>query len=331
MRPLKNKVKNEICYNLSTTSFHFDCDRIEPVPFYREKAGILEIMAVYAIGDVQGCYNELQKLLETIDFKPGKDRLWFAGDLVNRGPDSLATLRFVKGLGDTAITVLGNHDLHLLALSQGNLRHKTSDQTLEPILSAKDRDELLLWLRTRPLMHQDRKLDFSIIHAGLPPQWDIDTALRLAREVEAVLRGGGYSYFCSHMYGNEPRLWSDRLEGMDRLRFITNCFTRLRYCTMRGELALREKGPPGSQRYGCLPWYEMPGRASDSARILFGHWSTLGFRQARNTWALDSGCLWGGKLTALKLSKKKPPKLVQIKCKGHREKKIEAQTLWSLS
>lgn len=287
-------------------------------------------MAVYAIGDVQGCYADLQKLLATIAFNPGKDRLWFAGDLVNRGPDSLATLRFVKSLGKAAVTVLGNHDLHLLALSQGNLKHKENDPTLEPILQAKDRVELLNWLRQQPLMHVDRKLDYALIHAGLPPQWDIDTALERAHEVEAVLRSERYSHFVAQMYGNEPSYWSDQLRGIDRLRFITNCFTRLRYCTRSGELALKEKGPPGSQRYGCMPWYEVPGRASDSARILFGHWSTLGFRHVYNTWALDSGCLWGGKLTALKLEKNRQPKLIQVPCKGYRLKKIEARTLWGL-
>jgi len=287
-------------------------------------------MAVYAIGDVQGCYDALQKLLESIAFDPGRDRLWFAGDLVNRGPDSLATLRFVKGLGKAAVTVLGNHDLHLLALSQGNLKHKADDLTLEPILRATDRDELLTWLRQRPLMHYDRKIDYAIIHAGLPPQWDVETALERAREVEIVLRGEDYRYFCTHMYGNEPSCWSERLRGMDRLRFITNCFTRLRYCTLNGDLALREKGPPGSQRIGCLPWFEVSDRASDSARVLFGHWSTLGFHQARNTWALDSGCLWGGKLTALKLKKTKPVKVIQVRCRSYRSKKIESRSLWPL-
>ncbi|MCP4288784.1 MAG: symmetrical bis(5'-nucleosyl)-tetraphosphatase [Gammaproteobacteria bacterium] len=277
-------------------------------------------MAVYAIGDVQGCYNELQNLLEHIAFDPTRDRLWFAGDLVNRGPDSLSTLRFVKGLGDAAVTVLGNHDLHLLALSQGNFKHKTSDQTLEPILDANDRDELLTWLRQRPLMHHDEKLDYTIIHAGLPPQWGIDTARKRAGEVEAALQGVDYNYFCTHMYGNNPKCWSDQLTGMDRLRFITNCFTRLRYCTVKGELMLKEKGAPGSQRFGCVPWFEVPGRASSSARILFGHWSTLGFHQAQNTWALDSGCLWGGKLTALKLRKNRPAKVIQIACSGRGEK-----------
>ncbi|MCB1761753.1 MAG: symmetrical bis(5'-nucleosyl)-tetraphosphatase [Gammaproteobacteria bacterium] len=277
-------------------------------------------MAVYAIGDVQGCYNELQKLLDKIEFNPANDRLWFAGDLVNRGPDSLTTLRFVKGLGKTAITVLGNHDLHLLALSQGNFKHRSKDQTLAPILAAKDRDELLDWLRRCPLMHHDKKLGFALIHAGLPPQWDLNTALKRAGEVEKVLRGDGYNYYCTHLYGNNPGHWSEALQGMDRLRFITNCFTRLRYCTIGGEVALGEKGPPGSQSAGYLPWFAVPGRASLATRIIFGHWSTLGFHQAENTWALDSGCLWGGKLTALKLSSSKPPKAIQVSCPGYQIK-----------
>jgi len=287
-------------------------------------------MAVYAIGDVQGCYRDLQNLLETISFNPRKDRLWFAGDLVNRGPDSLTTLRFVKGLGETAITVLGNHDLHLLALSRGKLKRKKSDQTLAPILQAKDRVELLEWLRHRPLMHYDKKLNYALIHAGLPPQWDVDTALARAHEVEAVLRGKNFNYFFSHMYGDEPSYWSDHLQGMDRLRFITNCFTRLRYCNLSGRLALDEKGPPGSQRGEFLPWFKVPDRASDSARILFGHWSTLGYHQAHNTWALDSGCLWGGKLTALKLKRTNPVKVVQVKCKGYQQKNIESRSIWPI-
>lgn len=287
-------------------------------------------MAVYAIGDVQGCYRDLLNLLETINFNPSKDRLWFAGDIVNRGPDSLSTLRFIKGLGDTAITVLGNHDLHLLSLARGTIKQKTSDQTLEPILRAKDRDDLLLWLRHRPLMHYDQKLDYALIHAGLPPQWDLATALARAREVESVLRGKNFNYFCSHMYGDEPSYWSDRLQGMDRLRFITNCFTRLRYCNISGRLALDEKGPPGSQHGEFLPWFEVADRASESTRILFGHWSTLGYHQARNTWALDTGCLWGGKLTALKLKKSDPIKVVQVKCQGYQQKNIESRTIWPI-
>ena len=282
-------------------------------------------MAVYAIGDVQGCYKNLLKLLETLRFTPERDRLWFAGDLVNRGPDSLATLRFIKGLGDTAVSVLGNHDLHLLAISQGNQRHKSEDQTLEPILGAKDRDELLDWLRRRPLMHYDRQLDYALIHAGLPPQWDLETAMARAREVEAALQDEDYGYFFAHMYGNEPSRWSEQLAGMDRLRFITNCFTRLRYCAADGTLMLREKGPPGSQRDGCLPWFEVPHRASESKRILFGHWSMLGFHHGCNTWALDSGCIWGGKLTALQLEKSGRPRVIQVDCDAYLEKSMKTR------
>jgi bis(5'-nucleosyl)-tetraphosphatase (symmetrical) len=275
-------------------------------------------MAVYAIGDLQGCYDELMRLLDRIHFDPDKDRLWFAGDIVNRGPKSLKALRFVKALGKRATVVLGNHDLHLLALSQGNARHQDRDHSLAPILRANDRDELLHWLRNRPLMHHSRKRGFSLIHAGLPPQWDTRTALARAREVERVLRGDGFPDFCHRMYGNEPDIWSDKLKGMGRLRFITNCFTRMRYCDQRGRLALKEKGPPGSQPRGIMPWYDIPGRASRNDRILFGHWSTLGCLHTGNVWALDSGCLWGGKLTAVKLEKHKPPKVIQIPCPGAR-------------
>ena len=273
-------------------------------------------MAVYAIGDIQGCYDELMRLLERINFDPGQDRLWLAGDIVNRGRNSLETLRFVKQLGKRAVTVLGNHDLHLLARSQGNVKTKDKDHTLEPILRAKDRDELLDWLRHRPLMHHSAKLGFTLIHAGLPPQWNIQNAVKLAGEVESALRGDAFRQFCLEMYGNRPLYWSEDLQGMDRLRFITNCFTRLRYCDAQGRLALKEKGAPGSQRSGLLPWFEVPGRASRNDRILFGHWSTLGYWQGSNCWALDSGCLWGGQLTALQLRSKKPPVLYQVDCPG---------------
>ena len=276
-------------------------------------------MAVYAIGDVQGCYDELQRLLDKIEFDPAQDKLWFAGDLVNRGPHSLETLRFVKGLGKRAITVLGNHDLHLLAISQGNIKHKSKDHTLDPILEAKDREELLHWLRHRPLMHHSEKRGISLIHAGLPPQWDIPTALKCARELEAVLASDDFHDYCHLMYGNEPTHWSEDLEGMDRLRFITNCFTRLRYCDNSGGLALKEKGPPGSQNSAYTPWFEVPGRASGKDKILFGHWSTLGYRHEGNVWALDTGCLWGGKLTALRLSKHMSPTPYQWDCHGYKK------------
>ena len=258
-------------------------------------------MATYAIGDIQGCYRELQQLLERIDFQPGRDRLWFAGDLVNRGPASLEVLRFIKNLGEDAVTVLGNHDLHLLAVWQNKHRHLKSNDTLRPILAADDRDELLHWLRGRPLMHDDAELGYSLVHAGLPPQWDRETALRCAGEVEEILQGAEFLGFLDHMYGNEPARWSSQLSGWARLRFSVNCFTRLRFCTADGTLDFREKGEPGSQATPLIPWFEVPGRRSAHMRIVFGHWSALGLYRGEGVYGIDTGCLWGDRLTALRL------------------------------
>lgn len=273
-------------------------------------------MAIYAIGDLQGCYSEFRALLERIAFEPGQDQLWLAGDLVNRGPDSLPVLRFVRGLGDSAITVLGNHDLHLLALAAGNLKH-AKHHSLDAILKAPDRDELLEWLRQRPLLHHDAERGFTLIHAGLPPQWDLEQARACARELETVLRGSAHHAFLHAMYGNQPARWSEQLGGIERLRFITNALTRLRFCTRDGALALKEKGEPGSQRPGHLPWFQVPGRRSADTRILFGHWSTLGYRSGENTWALDSGCLWGGTLSAVRIQSELPLPLMQLPCQGY--------------
>jgi bis(5'-nucleosyl)-tetraphosphatase (symmetrical) len=270
-------------------------------------------MSIYAIGDIQGCYDELQRLLDKIHFDPSKDKLWFAGDLINRGPKSLQVLRFVKSLGDQAVTVLGNHDLHLLALSQGNRSHNKQG-TLKDILEAPDRQELIEWLRHRPVMVRHNKKGYSMLHAGLPPQWDLSTAMACARELENALRGPKFTKFCQVMYGDQPDLWSQKLDGMERLRFITNCFTRLRYCTREGRISLKEKGPPKEQGNGVVPWFEAPGRLTQKERIIFGHWSTLGYYQQSNICCLDSGCFWGGKLTALRLRKNKPPEPYQISC-----------------
>lgn len=270
-------------------------------------------MATYAIGDIQGCYESLLRLLDRIGFDPIRDRLWFVGDLVNRGPDSLATLRFVKGLGESALTVLGNHDLHLLALAVGNSKQKEKSN-LDPVLQAPDRDELLDWLRHRPLMHLDQHKDFALIHAGLPPQWDLDTALSCAREVAAVLQGPDYADYLQAMYGDAPARWSAALSGMERLRFITNCFTRLRYCDAAGTLVLKDKAAPGSQAAGGLPWFAVPGRATQDVRIIFGHWSTLGYSVAFNTWALDTGCVWQGRLTAVRVRRKRPDEPISVAC-----------------
>jgi len=270
-------------------------------------------MATYAIGDIQGCYERLQRLLDSLRFDPDRDRLWFVGDLVNRGPDSLATLRFVKGLGDRALTVLGNHDLHLLALAAGNSR-RAKENTLTPILQAPDRDELINWLRHRPLMHFDEYKGFALIHAGLPPQWDLRDALSCAREVEIALQGPDYPHYLDVMYGNQPARWSDTLSGMERLRFITNCFTRLRYCDADGTLALKEKAAPGTQTSEYLPWFAVPNRATRDIRIVFGHWSTLGYAAGHNTWALDTGCVWKGRLTAIQVRREKPSAPISVSC-----------------
>ncbi|MCF6280612.1 MAG: symmetrical bis(5'-nucleosyl)-tetraphosphatase [Candidatus Polarisedimenticolaceae bacterium] len=254
--------------------------------------------------------------MDKLKFDPVKDRLWIAGDMVNRGPHSLKVVRYLMALGSRAICVLGNHDLHLLALSEGNIKHNR-DTGLYDILNAPDRDELLHWIRHRPLMHHSEKRGYSLIHAGLPPQWDIPTALSLAHEVEAVLQGDGYHAFCHDMYGDKPDIWSEGLHGMGRLRFIVNCFTRMRFCDREGRLALREKGPPTSPyNTDLLPWYKIPGRASADDRILFGHWSTLGYYNNHNVWALDSGCLWGNKLTAVKVRKRKKPIPIHQNCNG---------------
>lgn len=257
-------------------------------------------MAVYAVGDLQGCYDALQRLLDRIRFDPTHDQLWLTGDLVNRGRQSLESLRFVRALGERAVTVLGNHDLHLLAVAENTEKKKRQD-TLDPILNAPDRDELLDWLRSRPLIHHDESLSFTMVHAGLPAQWDLGLARACAEEVQYVLRGSNYHSFFEHMYGNEPSRWSEKLTGWDRLRFIVNSFTRMRYCDAKGRLDLRAKGAPGSQHRKLMPWFQVPGRLNAQLRIVFGHWSTLGRTNLAGIYSLDSGCVWGGALTALRL------------------------------
>lgn len=269
-------------------------------------------MATYAIGDVQGCFEQLQQLLEKIGYDSSKDKLWFAGDIVNRGPDSLETLRFVRSLGDNAITVLGNHDLHLLAVANGRGKQGKKD-TIKNILDAPDRDELLDWLIHRPLMHYDQKLNTCMVHAGIYPSWTIQQALEYAYEVEAMLQSTKSHEFFHHMYGDKPPKWSDNLKGWDRLRFITNAFTRMRYCTYKGHLSLRDKGAPGKQPIGIYPWFNIIDRKTEDTNIIFGHWSTLKDPDQDHLYPLDTGCLWGGKLTALKVNKKLK-KHFKVKC-----------------
>lgn len=255
-------------------------------------------MTTYAIGDIQGCYDDLQALLDTLKFDFRQDTLWITGDLVNRGPRSLEVLRFIKSLGECAVTVLGNHDLHLLAVAHGHEPPK-KDDTLDPILEAPDRDELLHWLRTRPLLHYDDIRNVTLIHAGLAPQWTLQDAIQCAREVENELQGDDFNVFLSRMYGNQPDQWTTKLKRWDRLRFSVNCFTRLRYVNGDGLLKLKTKGAPGSQPEGCVPWFQASKRQTKKDKLLFGHWSTLGFYDADNVVGLDGGCIWGGKLIAV--------------------------------
>ena len=257
-------------------------------------------MALYAIGDVQGCDTELGALLETIDFSADRDRVWFVGDLVNRGPSSLQVLRRVRALGDAATVTLGNHDLHLLAVALGCAPLR-SDDTLAQVLAAPDRDALLEWLVRQPLLHEDPALGLCMLHAGLPPQWDLRTAQICARELELALRHNPEKLF-SQMYGDKPNRWDPALRGAERLRFIANCFTRLRYLDAQGRLALREKhAPTKSPRRPLIPWFEAEDAAWRGTRIIFGHWSTLGFFRNADVIGLDTGCVWGGNLTALRL------------------------------
>lgn len=255
-------------------------------------------MATYAIGDVQGCFPALKRLLRKAAHNPARDTLWFVGDLVNRGAKSLAVLRFVKDLGGRAIVVLGNHDLHLLLVAAGHTRAKPGD-TLGEILRAPDRDELLEWLRQRPLLH--RQDGHVLVHAGLLPQWSVAKAAALAGEVEAALRGENFEPFAKSMYGNEPTSWSEDLRGNARLRVITNALTRLRMCTSAGEMDFSHKGPPEEAPAGLLPWFAVPGRKSAKETLITGHWSALGYRMSKHLIALDTGCVWGGKLTAVRL------------------------------
>ena len=271
-------------------------------------------MAVYAVGDVQGCRYELLSLLERLHFDPARDRLWLTGDLVNRGPDSLGTLRLVRDLGETAVVVLGNHDLHLLAFASGHGGARP-DPGIGQVLSAPDRDELLAWLLRRPLLHRDRQLGWTLVHAGLPPEWDLDTAESCAREVEAALVADPQALFAT-MYGDEPRRWSPGLAGSARQRFIVNCMTRLRYVDAQGNVLLKLKGPPQQAPADAMPWFRHPSRASTGERIVFGHWSTLGLLQEQGVLCLDGGCVWGGSLYAARLDRDAAP--VSFDCAGHR-------------
>ena len=290
-------------------------------------------MALYGIGDIQGCDAELGALLKAIKFSADRDRLWFVGDLVNRGPESLQVLRRIRALGDAATVTLGNHDLHLLAVAHGRARLR-GDDTLDDILAAPDRDALLEWLIGRPLLHEESSLNLCVLHAGLAPQWDMPRARSCAREFERSLQRDPQGVF-EHLYGDEPDQWNDALAGVERLRFIVNCFTRLRYVDADGRLALRAKGSPQktqakNQTKSLVPWFEAAharwregarrddlgaDHARHGPRVVFGHWSTLGFFSNSDVVGLDTGCVWGGALTALRLDAP-DAKPVQVGCRA---------------
>lgn len=264
-------------------------------------------MATYAIGDLQGCADELEALLQQLLFDATRDRLWFVGDLVNRGPKSLEALRLVRSLGENAVVVLGNHDFHLLCLAEGYAK-KRPDDTLDAVLAAPDAPQLLDWLRRRPLMHAEA--GYAMVHAGLLPQWTLEQAQALAREVEAALRGDGYRDLLAQLYGSQPRAWRDDLAGWDRLRVIVNAMARLRFCSADGEMDLAATGKEAPA--GLRPWFEF--RPAGERPIICGHWSALGLKLTEKLAALDSGCVWGGSLSALRLEDRR---LFQVPCRGY--------------
>ena len=261
-------------------------------------------MATYAIGDVQGCYRELRSLLRACGFDARRDTLWFVGDLVNRGPSSLDVLRFVTDLGDRAQTVLGNHDLHLVASARG-IRPLRAKDTFQDVLDAPDGEELVDWLRERPVIHRDADRGFVMVHAGIAPAWTIDDALVHGAELSRALRAPNHARLLSGMYGNEPDAWQETLTGIDRLRFTTNAFTRMRYCRRDSRLDFSDTGPPGTQDPSLVPWFELRDARADGTRIVFGHWATLQVEAALSRELhvrhVDAGCVWGGSLTALRL------------------------------
>jgi len=270
-------------------------------------------MATYAIGDIHGCLFELQELLQKIAFNPRHDKIWLVGDLVNRGPQSLETLRFIKSMGEAVVVVLGNHDLHLLAL-QYHHKFKEDFPFLRPVLEAKDSAELLFWLRQQPLFHHDAQLGYTMVHAGILPSWDLDEAQKHSLEVEQALRGDQYVEFLNHMYGNKPNQWNENLLGYERLRFITNVFARMRFCDANLHLNLTCCARLGEQPPGYTPWFKIPNRKTRNNKIIFGHWAALaGHTYEPLVYALDTGCAWGEFLTAMRLEDEA---LFQVKFSG---------------
>lgn len=270
-------------------------------------------MAQYAIGDLQGCYDPLRRLLEKIAFDPDHDRLWITGDIVNRGPRSRKTLRFIKSLGEAVVPVLGNHDLHLIALANGIQVSGSHYESLRKILQKKDRDELIDWLRFQRLAYFDASLNTLMVHAGVPAVWSVKDTLRFAAEVESALRGDDYADFLAEMYGNKPASWSDDLRGHKRLRYIVNALTRMRMTDKSGKIDFTHTGPPEKASSELIPWFECEKPRWHGTRIVFGHWSALGLIVEDDIISIDTGCVWGRQLTAVRLNKK--PKVFSVKCK----------------
>lgn len=265
-------------------------------------------MAIYAIGDLQGCYDPLMRLLDKLRFDPRQDTLWFAGDLVNRGKQSLETLRFVRSLRDAAVCVLGNHDISLLAAHHGL---RKAHKSLKPLLDAPDYLELIHWLAQRPLLHVDAPLGYALSHAGIPPQWDLATAQACAREVETALSSPGVAEWLAQVYGDQPDTWNPADSQPDRHRYILNAFTRMRYCRTDGSLEFAAKGNPFAEKKSpdvsnteLIPWFTVPRRQALGVTTLFGHWSTLGYYNGNYVIALDTGCVWGGQLSAIRIDLK---------------------------
>ena len=263
-------------------------------------------MRLFAIGDIQGCAAAFDALLRKLEFRPSRDRLWHVGDLVNRGPDSLAVLRRVMALGRSVTCVLGNHDLHLLATVAGR-RELSATDTFGDVLEAPDLSSIVDWLRHRPLLHHDRAAKRVLVHAGIPSAWTPTQARAEAREVETLLRGRKWRYALREMYGGEPSAWSPKLRGAERRRYTINGLTRMRYCDRRGRLDLSYSGPPGTQPKGLIPWFDVPGRRAAGTHIVFGHWAALGLLRRKDVTALDTGCVWGNHLTAVRLDRPARP------------------------
>lgn len=275
-------------------------------------------MAIWAIGDIQGCYDALRQLLDQCRFDPADDQLWLVGDLVNRGPQSLETLRFVRSLGQSAVTVLGNHDLYLLMVAAGAVPRRGKDDTLDPIFAAPDVIELLDWLKAQPLAHM-AELDgrkHLMVHAGLLPGWNARDAIALSDEVSAHLRGPGFVAFLKSLWGDTPLAWDSKLSGDERNRVIVNAMTRMRFCSRKGAMDLKIKGKPEKAPDGHLPWFDVPGRKTAKDVLVVGHWSALGLKMTPNLVALDSGCLWGGHLTAVSLPDRRVEQVACGSCRA---------------